>query len=75
MLSSTVIIMNKHQTLFVKMQQDSSTLAIVNTNFDHLAYVHILLGLACFLPMLQLVHSFMQKRLHYNYQWDQNCSN
>jgi hypothetical protein len=60
MLSSTVKDMNEYQTLFVKMQQDSSTLAIVKTNFDHLANVHILLGLACFLPMLQSTHSFMQ---------------
>lgn len=60
MLSSIMKVMNKYQTLFVKMQQDSSTSAIVKTNFDHLANVHILLGLACFLPMPRLVHSFMQ---------------
>jgi hypothetical protein len=60
MLSSTMKVMNEYQTLFVKMQQDSSTSAIVKTNFDHLATVHILLGLACFLPMLWLVPSFVQ---------------
>ncbi len=42
------------------MQQHSSTLANTKTNFDRLTNVHILLGLACFLPMLQSVHSFMQ---------------
>jgi hypothetical protein len=59
-LSSTMRIMNEYQTLFVKMQQDSSTSTIVKTNFDHLPNVQILLGLACFLPMLWSVHSFMQ---------------
>jgi hypothetical protein len=59
-LSSTMRVMNEYQTLFVKMQQDSPTSTIVKTNFDHLANVQILLGLACFLPMLWSVHSFMQ---------------
>jgi hypothetical protein len=52
--------MNEYQTLFIKMQQDSSTSTIVKTNFDHLANVQILLGLACFLPTLCSMHSFMQ---------------
>jgi hypothetical protein len=42
------------------MQQDSSTLAIVKTNFDHFTDVHILLGLACFLPMFRSMHNLMQ---------------
>ncbi len=60
MLSPTMKVMNKYPTLFVKMQQHFSTLANTKTNFDRLTNVHILLGLACFLPMLQSMHNFMQ---------------
>jgi hypothetical protein len=59
-LFSTMKVVNKYQTLLVKMQQHSSTLAIIKTNFDHLTNVQILLGLACFLPLLQSMHNFMQ---------------
>jgi hypothetical protein len=47
-------------TLLIKMQEDSSILAITNTNFDQLANVHIVLGLACLMPMLWSMHNFMQ---------------
>lgn len=60
MLSPTMKVMNKYPTLLIEMQQHSSTLANTKTNFDHLTSVHILVGLACFLPMLQSMHNFKQ---------------
>lgn len=60
MLSPTMKVMNKYPTLFIKMQQHSLALANTKTNFDHLTSVHILVGLACFLPMFQSMHNFKQ---------------
>jgi len=59
MLSFAKRVMVEYKTLLVKMAIDQNTNQQAKLNYQHLYDLHILLGLACILPMLKSMHVLM----------------
>jgi len=56
MLSPTKKVLFEYKTLLAKMAADCVKLQIVETNFDLLSKLVILLGLVWLLPLLETIH-------------------
>ncbi len=52
--------MAKYKTLIVKMSQDSVSIAQARFNLNLLCDLHMLLGLSCLLPLLEIVHALIK---------------
>jgi hypothetical protein len=60
MLNLAKKVMAKYKTFMVKMALDSLTNQEAKHNYEHLCDLHILLGLACILPLLESVHALIK---------------
>jgi hypothetical protein len=52
--------MAKYKTLIVKMLQDNVSIAQARFNRNLLCDLHMLLGLSCLLPLLEIVHALIK---------------
>jgi hypothetical protein len=57
MLAPFKQMLEEYKTLMVKMTDDVVSNAVVNTNYELLCGVKIVMGLKCMLPMLEVVQS------------------
>jgi len=60
MLSPTKRVMVEYKTLLMKITLDNPTNQQAMLNYEHLCDIHILLGLACILPLLESVHALIK---------------
>ncbi len=60
MLSPSKKVLNEYQMLIVKMVEDNVSIVIVKANYELLYDVETLLGLACVLPLLELVQGLFK---------------
>jgi hypothetical protein len=58
MLSPSQRILNEHKALVVKMVIDNVNVQITKANYELLCDVKMLLGLACVIPLLEMVQGF-----------------
>ncbi len=52
--------MVEYNTLIMKMLQDSASVAQARFNLDLLCDLHMLLGLSCLLPLLEVVNALIK---------------
>jgi hypothetical protein len=55
MLSPSKCVLNEYKPLIVKMAKDNSTINIAKPKYELLCDVEMFLGLACVLPLLEVV--------------------
>ncbi len=60
MLSPSKRVLNEYQMLVVKMVEDNVSIVIVKANYELIYDVETLLGLACVLPLLELVQGLFK---------------
>jgi len=56
MLNPTKRVVAEYKTMLVKMTLDNPTNQQVMLNYEHFCDIHIFLGLACILPLLESIH-------------------
>jgi hypothetical protein len=60
MLEPLKQVMAKYKTLIVKMSQDNVSITQTRFNLDLLCDLHMLLGLSCLLPLLEVMHALIK---------------